>query len=184
MQTRVFLLGIKHTGKSTVGSILAASLDVAFVDQDTLIVDAYRSMTGQAVRIREVYRAVGPERFAELERDSAAQMCRMTPPLVGACGGGIADNNDALALVAGAGVAVLLTQDHDVVWQRIVTGGIPAFLRTQDPAKARARFAELAGARETRYRAVAHLVVAAADNPAGTAHRIRSRLEEWNRARK
>lgn len=180
--TRIFLVGIKHSGKSSAGRILAERLAARFVDQDELILSNHSSgfvVTG----IRDLYQHVGSERFAELELESSVELARQPGPIVVACGGGIADNAQAISVVASAGVLMMIEVEADTAWERVIAGGIPAFLGTDRAEVAGERFAELAERRMRRYREVAHACVPAAATPEQTASALLAAFEELNRGR-
>lgn len=184
MQSRVYLVGIKHAGKSTVGRRVATAMDVPFIDQDTLIQTLFAERTGKRVATREVFRRVGRERFAELELDTAVRMASTAPPLIAACGGGVADNEPVLETLSASGRIIALVAPFEGVWSRVIAGGIPAFLDTDDQSEARNRFEQLARQREQRYRSIADAVVEAHDRPDATAMRVQNAIEELERGRK
>ncbi|MCK4506063.1 MAG: hypothetical protein KAW14_10635, partial [Candidatus Aegiribacteria sp.] len=59
----IFIAGPPCSGKSEVGSILASMLELPFYDLDTVI----ESFAG--MRISEIFRTSGEDRFRELESD-------------------------------------------------------------------------------------------------------------------
>lgn len=92
------------TGKSTVGRLVAASLDRPLVDSDEQV----EAMAGRTVR--EIWQADGEEAFRRLETAALTEALADTAPTVVAAAGGVvlAEEN-----------RVLLAADHvDVVWLR------------------------------------------------------------------
>ena len=151
--SRIYLMGIKHSGKSTLGELLAERLDRAFLDLDTTIMDLYsRDSFGPPASVREIYERLGPDGFGELEAEAAGVMVHpatLRTPDVVALGGGTIDNEPAMQRLAGTGLFLYLLQDEEVLFHRIVRRGIPPFLRGDDP---RAAFAELFRRRDAAYR--------------------------------
>lgn len=150
---RIYLMGIKHSGKSTLGEMLAERLDRAFIDLDITIMDLFArdSMLGPA-SVREIYRNLGAAGFHQLEADAArfiVHEATMRTPDVIALGGGIIENQDAMKLLDGTGFFLYLLQDEGTLFDRIVRSGVPPFLETEDP---RSTFSELYRRRDGLYR--------------------------------
>jgi len=189
------LIGMKHSGKSSVGNCVAGRLGRNLVDHDHLIVEYVRrweySASGlraaggdtpaappeetphaeqeetaatprglEITDVRSIYRVLGEERFRRAELESVREFLHAPgsepSAWVLACGGGVADNPEALDLLASHTFLVYLSEDEDVLWNRIVAGGIPAFLPRTG---ARAAFRRLYAARSARYAASAHHTV-------------------------
>ncbi len=100
----VVLVGLMATGKSTVGRLVAASLDRILVDSD----DQVEAMTGRTVR--EIWQADGEESFRRFETAALTEALAHTEPSVIAAAGGV---------VLAAENRVLLAAAHvEVVWLR------------------------------------------------------------------
>ena len=91
----IILLGIKHSGKSTQGELLANRTGCPFVDIDTVITE----MTGKTPR--ELYNENGPAGFMEAEENACIQTAQKykNTAVVIATGGGICENAPALDFV-------------------------------------------------------------------------------------
>lgn len=176
----IFLMGIKHCGKTTIGTLLARQQGYDFVDLDDRILELWQSRYGSDVHsVREVYRAVGQDGFRAIETEAAATLLsrsnRSGPgaaaPVAGtrvprcgsfgtrlviALGGGTIENSGAMSHLEGRGLFLYLLQDEDTLFRRIMAGGLPPFLKTQDP---RATFGELFHRRDALYRMHADRVV-------------------------
>lgn len=150
----VFLMGIKHCGKTTIGRRLAAKKGYRFVDLDDRILELAKNRRGAAYRsVREVYRALGRDGFQAIEAEAAATVvqqhghsrtCRVV-----ALGGGTIENRAAMRHLEGNGIFLYLVQDEATLFGRILAGGLPPFLDTEDP---RATFGELFRRRDAMYR--------------------------------
>ncbi len=79
---KIFLVGMPGSGKSSVGKLLAASLNIPFIDLDTVI----EEVAGTA--IREIFNTNGEAYFRELERDSLLKTASGNDQFVMATGGG------------------------------------------------------------------------------------------------
>ncbi|MDR2402801.1 MAG: shikimate kinase [Spirochaetaceae bacterium] len=165
----IVLTGPKHTGKTTAGRILAGLLEAGFVDLDACI----ETRTGKSPRTlyREdpgVFRAAETGALRSLAGVPAdvspegSGMADEAARLVAAAGGGIVDNEEALAILRGPEFRmVYLAVSAETAWDRIrgeseKTGELPPFLNTADPRKTHR---ELHERRAAAYRALADLTV-------------------------
>ncbi len=77
----LILIGLPGSGKSTVGPLIAASLELPFVDLDNIII---RRMGMPVVRI---FGEFGETRFRELEREATAEKLAEAPSVIAPGGG-------------------------------------------------------------------------------------------------
>ena len=150
---RAAITGIKHSGKSTVGRAAASLLRVPFHDLDEVICE-HEGVAGA----RELYRAVGAERFRAIELEMVESFCALPGSLLLAAGGGIADNGAAIAALAGSFHIVYLVESEVVLYDRIMASGRPPFLPESGTREA---FARLYRRRDLAYRRWAHSVLEA-----------------------
>ena len=129
-------MGMKHTGKSTVGALLAQRLEVPFHDTDEVI----RELTGKTPR--ELYDEGGSALMIEKENDAVRHLAsRYSGKKTGcviATGGGLADNSEALGLLKKAGTLVFLDTPFELLFKRVMAsaerdGRLPRFLQGGDP---------------------------------------------------
>ena len=158
---RVFIMGIKHSGKSTLGAMLARHVGGTFIDLDDVILQRFsRSRHGLFTSVREVYRTLGPQGFAEIEAEAAGEVSSYPTPReemqVVALGGGTIENQRAMTHLDASGVFLYLVQQEQILYRRIIAGGIPPFLDCADPA---ASFHELFLRRDALYRQRADCIV-------------------------
>ncbi len=170
---RVVLLGMKHSGKSTLGRRLAGRWGCPFADTDEVLEAWYASRHGAPITAREIYARLGPEGFFEAEAEALRGLASRIGDgdSVIAAGGRTPLNPGAQALLRGLGLAVLLDVPAEALWERVARAGIPAFVGPEDP---RGDFLALARAREPQYREIADLVVAL--DPAGSLDENEGRL--------
>jgi shikimate kinase len=139
----LYFCGIKHSGKSTLGRLTASRLGLHFYDSDELVL-AYLHEKGQGGgfrTVRELYRTRGPEAFMEAEFAAAAELLaryeggERQGSFLLALGGGFSDNFPLVRLItAGTGTVCYIVQDERILLERIMRGGIPPFLDSDDPA--------------------------------------------------
>lgn len=114
----IILLGIKHSGKSTQGRLLAQHFDCAFYDTD----DEITSLTGKTPR--QIYSENGRDAFLKAEEDAcrnlAEQIEKNGKRAVIATGGGICTNKSALDSLHKIGIFVFLNSDEETACSRIV----------------------------------------------------------------
>ena len=130
----IILTGIKHSGKTSVGKLLAARLDRTFIDVDRVLESLY-DPEGRFT-CREIYRKHGRDFFRSLEteavKDSIEKYSHNRLPVL-AAGGGLIENNGALALLKDVGTFIYLKEQPEVLFKRIVKRGIPPFLDKNNP---------------------------------------------------
>jgi len=160
---RLFLTGMKHCGKSTLGKLLAAQHGWMFVDLDDVIRALWTEDGNAPVSsVRAIYQSHGAARFRSLEARAADRIAALQmneTRLVAALGGGTLENEQARAQLEGHGVFVYLQEDPEALYTRVMRGGIPPFLDPQDP---HASFMEIYLRRVPRLEASADLVVSVA----------------------
>jgi shikimate kinase len=106
--------------------------------------------------LRDYFAEYGAETFRSYEAECLGSL--LTDRFSGliACGGGIIDNREAMELLEGAALIVYLTAEFNILYERIIRGGVPPFL---DPADPYGSFMSLARRRDAAYRSVADLVI-------------------------
>ena len=109
---RVYLVGFMGSGKTTVGSRLAARLGVPFVDLD----QAFEAMAGRT--IKETFETRGEPWFRARESELLRGTESLTAAVV-ALGGGTFTFPENLAFVKKHGVSVFLDTPFEVVAERL-----------------------------------------------------------------
>lgn len=167
MTPRAVLIGLPGVGKSATGRRLAKVLTVPFADSDDLV----RTSTGRDVR--EIFAADGEAEFRRLEADAVAVAMTGFAGVL-ALGGGALDAAATREHLAATELEVVwLRAPRHVLVERIGDGGTRPLLR----GRVADGLAELAAAREPRYRAVATMTVDCGDRtPSQLAAHIAARL--------
>ncbi len=146
--SHVYLVGFMGAGKSTVGRLLAARLEMPFVDLDERI----EARSGRSVD--EIFAATGEPGFRVREHDELVSLEQESPAIV-ACGGGVilSDENRAFLKRTGTVVYVKVTAAEalarvgDSHTRPLLAGGGAQIAST------------ILQAREALYRAVADITV-------------------------
>jgi shikimate kinase len=155
MAGNIFLIGLMGAGKSTVGRLLAKSLDKTFYDSDHEI----ERKTG--VNIPLIFELEGESGFRKRESQAIAELVAQEN-IVLATGGGavlLQENRDALS---SHGVVVYLRASVDELWHRTRGDRNRPLLQTENP---RERLQTLFSQRDPLYREIADLVIDTGGQP-------------------
>lgn len=109
---RIFLIGYRGSGKSTVGRLLAAKLGWHFVDAD----DEIESRVGQS--IVEIFACEGESGFRRRETTIMIELAKRQHTVI-ACGGGVILEAANRELLRHAGTCVWLRCDVPTILERI-----------------------------------------------------------------
>lgn len=150
---RIVLVGLRCSGKTTVGKLVAAKLGWEFLDADEeLVKRAGRS-------IADIFATDGEPAFRALEKEVLADLCKREK-LVLATGGGAVLDPGNVNTMREAALVVHLDAPVVVLWTRMQTD--PA-TGEQRPAltdlDGRAEMAAVAAKRASLYEAARHTVV-------------------------
>lgn len=145
----IVLVGPMGAGKTSIGRLLAARLQRAFIDLDALI----EAEAGAS--ISHIFANAGEAEFRMRECSALASALASPTVSVIATGGGVVLEAGNRALMRDAACVVCLQVDPVIQLQRLRGDTTRPLLATADPAQ---RLAELQAQREPLYRDVAHVV--------------------------
>ncbi|MEE8441167.1 MAG: shikimate kinase [Spirochaetia bacterium] len=170
---------MKHTGKSRVARLVASRMNRDLIDIDEKIEQMYAAQSGERLVARDIYRHDDGQIFRQLETAACSRAARSPKPVVVATGGGVCDNSEAIAELR-SGMIVALEADPELLFNRIIRNGIPAFMTASTPAEAKGEFADLHRRRSVLYRAISNVVVEVGGRqPAEVAAEVILRIEEY-----
>ncbi len=135
----IILIGFKSCGKSSDGRALAEQLNLAFVDTDSLIEQRHAATKQEILTFREIFKQYGAPYFRDLEQQAIAQLGQLDNYVI-AVGGGTFINHPVPLEVRQQATIVYLFVKPEILWQRIQTGGIPAFFKEENPQQEFERF--------------------------------------------
>jgi len=171
----IILIGFKGCGKSTIGRALAKKLGREFLDTDTMIEDLHRERMQQELDFRGIYLEHGHEYFDSLEMEALRHAFELTGAVI-SFGGGAAMKLASAGTHTEDAVFVYITVAPDVLYERIMRGGMPAFFDKRNP---RASFDKLLEKRKTVYEDYATVTVDnSGDDPDTAVAEIMDALEE------
>jgi len=141
LKKTVALVGMMGSGKTTIGSAVAKSLSVPFMDSDAEIEKAAN------LSIAEIFELCGESFFRRKETQVIVRL------LEGECGilstgGGVFLNPANRRVISARGVALWLRADLELLWSRVSHKDTRPLLQTGDPF---ATLAELCDARNPVY---------------------------------
>lgn len=150
---RVVIVGLRCSGKTTVGKLVAGKLGWAFIDADEeLVRRAGRS-------IKEIFETDGEPAFRKMEKEILADLCARERLVLATGGGAVLDADNVRVMREGA-LVVHLDAPVDVLWRRMqsdpVTGEQRPALTDLD---GRAEMEAVAAKRAPLYGSARHTVV-------------------------
>lgn len=113
MSTKIYLIGLPGSGKSTIGQLLAKSLQNDLCDIDQLI------ETRQNQTINEIFAEKGEEYFRELESETLQEIINSDDDLIVSTGGGIIIKKSNRELLAQQKYTVFCHSTPKAIYKRI-----------------------------------------------------------------
>ena len=111
MMPTIFLIGYMGCGKTTLGSVLAAVMNVPFVDLDDYIEERYEA------RITTIFKEIGEAGFRQLEKQALHEVVRLGG--IVACGGGTPCIEGNMELMNEMGLTIWLTTSAERIAARL-----------------------------------------------------------------
>lgn len=108
----ILLIGMRGSGKTIIGKILAKKLKMDFFDMDEFIEQK------QGVKVREIVEKSGWNHFRQLETDACRELGQLENTIV-ASGGGVVLNNDNMAQFGNTTLRLLFVANTDLLSKRI-----------------------------------------------------------------
>jgi shikimate kinase len=149
---RIFLIGYRCTGKTTVARLLAEKLRWDWVDADEVL------ETRHGKTIREIFASEGEAGFREKEEQIFAELCQLRRYVV-ATGGGVILRDINRQRMRSAGKVVWLTADASTIWERLQADPASAERRPPLTVGGLAEIEEVLKMREPLYRSCADLII-------------------------
>jgi shikimate kinase len=117
LPSKIFLVGLPGSGKSTLGKRLAALIGYTFIDLDEMI------EKNESMSVGTIFANHGEEHFRMLEHFCLKDAIDRTPKFVMATGGGTPCHNDNLLLINKAGKSVFLNTAISKIVARLEKNG-------------------------------------------------------------
>lgn len=116
-ERRIALIGLRGSGKSTLGLRLSERLDCPFVDLDREI----EKISG--MRLNEMFEMFGQETFRRTEREALEATLQAHPRVVIATGGGLVTEPGTFELLLSSCITVWVRASPDEHMQRVIAQG-------------------------------------------------------------
>lgn len=112
-QKNIILIGYMGSGKSTIGEKTARSLEVEFLDTDTLIEEQ------EGMTISELFAQKGEAYFRQKETETIRNLKKESKRMVIATGGGLPMKEENQGLLKELGIVVYLKASVDTLVERL-----------------------------------------------------------------
>ena len=131
---RIIFIGMKGCGKTTLGSLLAEKLQIAFIDSDSEIEKVHKQDRGEDISFREIFKKYGDQYFTVLDTKTLKHIAQefADTDFVFACSGRTPLQEENQGILSGLGKIIFLHVEKAVLLKRILAQGIPAFFPYQD----------------------------------------------------
>ena len=151
------MVGLMGAGKSVIGKMAAAAMNVPFVDSDQEIEKVSR------MSISDLFASYGEPEFRALEERIIRRLLKGGPMILSTGGGAFIDDSTR-SVIKRRGLSVWVRADLDVLWERVRRRSHRPLLKTENPKDT------LAALLEARYPvyAEADLMVRSRDVPKET----------------
>ncbi len=120
------LVGMMGAGKTHVGRLLAAALDLPFHDMDGLIEEK------AGMSIPEIFGTYGEEKFRDAESNTLRELLEQGPSIV-STGGGVILRSENLQRIKNGSVMIWLDAPIEILWERLKDNKTRPLLHTADP---------------------------------------------------
>jgi shikimate kinase len=117
LPTKIFLIGLPGSGKSTLGKRLAALIGYTFIDLDELI------EKNENMSVGTIFANHGEDHFRMLEHFCLKDAIDRSSKFVMATGGGTPCYNDNISIINKAGKSIFLNTSTDRIVDRLVKNG-------------------------------------------------------------
>lgn len=118
---RIILIGMKSSGKSTIGKKLALKLKVRFIELDKEIEKKHNKLHGDNKSFQSIFKDLGEIYFRNLEtetlRDLNLRLCNSD--FVLSCGGGTPVQQENQAILKNMGLIIFLDIEPKILKKRI-----------------------------------------------------------------
>ncbi len=131
---KIILIGMKGSGKTTIGKLLAQRLHSTFIDADNEIEKTHQREKGEVLSFREIFSTYGASYFQSLDAETLKHIARGPEytDFVFACGGRTPLQEENQPILKGLGTIIFLNVEKTVLLKHISAQGTPAFFRYKD----------------------------------------------------
>ncbi len=135
--TKIYLIGMPGSGKSTLGRPLAVELGIPFVDQDKEI----ENREGKAVK--DIFAENGEDYFRQVEAEVLREWAASEKSFVMATGGGAPCFYDGIEVIKQSGLSIYIDTSVEELLKRVALNKDRPLLHANDLKEKEARLTEL-----------------------------------------
>ncbi|HUF47975.1 MAG TPA: shikimate kinase [Vicinamibacterales bacterium] len=165
----IALLGLRGSGKTTIGRLLARRLRLRFVELDRQI------ETRAGLALGEIFSLHGEDYYRRLERDVLGLLLDSRQAMVLAVGGGLVASPETYALLEPRATTIWLKARAEDYWTRVIRQGDRRPMT--DHPQARQALSELVARRHPLYARAAHTVDTSGRNVAETVRAVAAAVQ-------
>jgi shikimate kinase len=125
----IILCGLPKSGKTTFGKRIAEKSGLNFIDTDQLIEKFHLEQTGELFSCREIFLHHGERHFRFLEKIQIQSLSSTNKSIIAVGGGSILDPANR-KILASIGCCVYLKTSPELIWHRMQSIDIPAYLQS------------------------------------------------------
>ncbi len=155
----IILIGFKNSGKTTIGKMIAHTLNYQFIDTDTLLEKYYFREKGLLLPVHKIQHQEGDVKFRQLEKDAIHTLTNVKKTVI-ATGGGSILNKDNVNFFKKIGKLIYLYVPKNILSERTLQGRLPTFIDPKNPEKS---FEKMFDERKDIYENIADYQVEAFD---------------------
>lgn len=132
----IVVIGMKHSGKSTLAKQIANHFKMNLITIDELIENTNKKNNGKTINTREIYKTYGANYFRKLESIAIKNLARSkVSNAIIDCGGGAPITTLNQKYLKSLGKIVFIKLNPEVNLKRILSRGIPSFFKYPDDPK-------------------------------------------------
>ena len=159
----IIVLGMKHSGKSSLARNIATHYGLNLLETDILVEKAYDKQKGKKISFREIVETEGMDYFRKLETEVLRKIVEQgIQNTVLDTGGGTPLSEENQELLKKLGTIVFLDLDEEENLARIIRKGIPPFFKY--PNNPKKSFEELIQERKPVYKSLADITLEVKNN--------------------
>jgi shikimate kinase len=144
--SRIYLVGLPGSGKTTLGTALAAALGLPFIDLDAEI----EKQEGEAVPA--IFSTRGEDHFRQVESRVLREWASSSQSFVMGTGGGAPCFYNGMEIINGSGISLFLDVPVDEILRRLAAFNNRPLLQAEDDQKKKEKLEALRQARLAIYR--------------------------------
>lgn len=129
MRNNIVLCGFMGCGKSTVGRNIAAKLNIPFIDSDDYIENKFN------MKISGIFEKYGESYFREIEKESIAELSKMSNVVI-STGGGVVLNSENVKALKNTGYIFYIEVTPQTVLDRLKDDTTRPLLQSENKLKA------------------------------------------------